>query len=241
MNDLIIKGTGNSRFLKSNVSLDTTLQELIEMLNNGTFPFDFNGLNPDGIEEMGTPINTATLLTDDLAIKLGLDPATATVNNAIVAIKNKMLPIDGGTMTGALYLNGDPLADLEAATKQYVDTLISNRPKLEAGEYKGTGSGGTSSKPMSLTFPFEPKMLWITGGASNSYFYACFPTLNLLTTSFTENAYICLKAANTNNKPFVRPSYLYARKDGNTIFWYSTNADGRLNDSGKTYYYVAIG
>ena len=198
-------------------------------------------MNPAGIEEMGTPLNTATLLDNDTAESLELSAEEATVNNAIAAIKNKMLPIDGGTMIGALYLNGDPLADLEAATKQYVDTLISNSSKLEAGEYEGTGSGGTSSRPMSLTFSFEPKMLWITGGAATSYFYACFPTLNLLTTSFTEKAYICLEGANTSNNPFVRPSYLYARKDGNTIFWHSTIADGRLNDSGETYYYVAIG
>ena len=42
----------------------------------------------------------------------------------------------GGTMTGALYLNGDPAAPLQAVTKQYVDTAIKN--------VSGGGSGGGS-------------------------------------------------------------------------------------------------
>ena len=35
------------------------------------------------------------------------------------------LPIAGGTMTGALTLNADPSTNLEAATKQYVDSVAS--------------------------------------------------------------------------------------------------------------------
>lgn len=34
------------------------------------------------------------------------------------------LPITGGTLTGSLVLAGDPVTDLEAATKQYVDDFI---------------------------------------------------------------------------------------------------------------------
>ena len=36
---------------------------------------------------------------------------------------NKYLPLAGGTMTGALTLKGAPTADLQAATKKYVDNL----------------------------------------------------------------------------------------------------------------------
>lgn len=34
---------------------------------------------------------------------------------------NKYLPLTGGTLTGALMLKGEPTADLQAATKKYVD------------------------------------------------------------------------------------------------------------------------
>ena len=86
MQDLIIKGTGNSRFLKSNIPTNTTLQELIAMLNNGTFPIDLNGLNQEGIQQQGTPINTATLLADDTANTLGLTQPEPTVNDAFASI-----------------------------------------------------------------------------------------------------------------------------------------------------------
>jgi hypothetical protein len=36
----------------------------------------------------------------------------------------KFLLVEGGTMTGTLVLHGDPAADLEAATKQYVDASV---------------------------------------------------------------------------------------------------------------------
>lgn len=82
MRDLIIKGTGNSRFLKSNIPTSTTLQELIAMLNGGTFPIDLNGLNQEGIQQQGTPINTATLLADDTVNALKLTQPDPTVNDA---------------------------------------------------------------------------------------------------------------------------------------------------------------
>ena len=39
----------------------------------------------------------------------------------------KQLPIAGGTMTGALTLNGAPTADLHASTKKYVDDGLSGK------------------------------------------------------------------------------------------------------------------
>lgn len=50
------------------------------------------------------------------------------VKNTVTNITNgstelPYLPIAGGTLTGALTLNGDPTADLQAATKAYVDLL----------------------------------------------------------------------------------------------------------------------
>ena len=71
MQDQIIKGTGNSRFLKSAVPENTTHEELIAQLRAGTFPIDLNGLNDAGIEQLGTPLNKATLLKASTTGKFG--------------------------------------------------------------------------------------------------------------------------------------------------------------------------
>lgn len=86
MQDMIIAGTGNSRYLKSSIDADITLAELVSMLRAGTFPFDFNGINPAGITQDGTPLNTATLLSDDTAEKIwGTVNGNPTVNLALAA------------------------------------------------------------------------------------------------------------------------------------------------------------
>lgn len=72
MENLVPLGTGNSRFMKSNISPDTSLAQLIQMLNNGTFPYDVGSINPAGISQQGTPLNKATLLQDATAALYGL-------------------------------------------------------------------------------------------------------------------------------------------------------------------------
>lgn len=67
MENLVPLGTGNSRLMKSNIPASTTLAQLIQMLNNGTFPYDIGPLNPAGISQQGTPLNKATLFSDDTA------------------------------------------------------------------------------------------------------------------------------------------------------------------------------
>ena len=72
MENLVPLGTGNSRFMKSNISPSTTLAQLIQMLNNGTFPYDVGTINPAGISQQGDPINKDTLLKDATAALYGL-------------------------------------------------------------------------------------------------------------------------------------------------------------------------
>ena len=69
MENLVPLGTGNSRFMKSNIPAGTTLAQLIQMLNNGTFPYDIGPLNPAGISQQGTPLNKATLFSDQTMAK----------------------------------------------------------------------------------------------------------------------------------------------------------------------------
>lgn len=72
MKDSILKGTGNSRFLKSAVPAGTSWADALAMLQAGTFPIDFNGINNAGFQQVGTPLNKANLLKDVTALTLGL-------------------------------------------------------------------------------------------------------------------------------------------------------------------------
>ncbi len=89
MKDLTIKGTGNSRFLKSVENFKAqypTYDDFAAALVAGTLPVDFNGLNPDGVAQMATPLNKATLLTDETAHSLGLTSEDPTVNEALAEL-----------------------------------------------------------------------------------------------------------------------------------------------------------
>lgn len=81
MIDSVLKGTGNSRFLKSAVPAGTSWADALAMLQAGTFPIDFNGINTDGFQQVGTPLNKANLLKDATAAQIGLPP-TATPDDA---------------------------------------------------------------------------------------------------------------------------------------------------------------
>lgn len=72
MIDSVLKGNGNSRFLKSAVPAGTSWADALAMLQAGTFPIDFNGINTEGFQQVGTPLNKANLLKDMTALTLGL-------------------------------------------------------------------------------------------------------------------------------------------------------------------------
>ncbi len=76
MIDSVLKGTGNSRFLKSAVPAGTSWADAMAMLQAGTFPIDFNGINTEGFQQVGTPLNKANLLKDATAAQIGLPPST---------------------------------------------------------------------------------------------------------------------------------------------------------------------
>lgn len=82
MIDSVLKGTGNSRFLKSAVPAGTSWADALAMLQAGTFPIDFNGINTEGFQQVGTPLNKANLLKDATAAQIGLPPSTATPDDA---------------------------------------------------------------------------------------------------------------------------------------------------------------
>jgi hypothetical protein len=80
------------------------------------------------------------------------------------------LPTSGGTMTGALTLNSDPTANLQAATKQYVDTLAAaslhyhDPVRVEQeGNLTATYDNGTAGVGATLTNSGTQEALVIDG------------------------------------------------------------------------------
>ena len=72
MKDMVPKGTGNSRFLRSSIPENITHEELVALLRAGTFPVDFAGLNPDGIATQGSAYNKANVLPDSVCTSMGI-------------------------------------------------------------------------------------------------------------------------------------------------------------------------
>lgn len=85
MKDSIIAGTGNSRYLRTSISADTTWEDALTMLRAGTFPIDLAGINAAGFIQIGTALNTANLLKSAVVTALGLD-SNATPSDAWEAV-----------------------------------------------------------------------------------------------------------------------------------------------------------
>lgn len=108
---------------------------------------------------------------------------------------------------------------------------------IETGSYVGTGTGG-SDNPNSLTFSFEPKLVFILDGGeidSNSY-YELYPLILIFDS--------------VNSMAFVSESDMSdvdITWSGNSVSWYASysttakEAAMQKNRSGRTYNYVAIG
>ena len=89
MQDGIIAGNGNSRYLKTvaaALSLYPKYEDFIAALIAGTFPIDLNGINASGWVQQGTPLNKANLFSDTTASSLGLSAANSP-NDALAKIK----------------------------------------------------------------------------------------------------------------------------------------------------------
>lgn len=122
MKDFVIKGNGNSRYLKSSLEGITTWEQFRAALAAGTLPVDLNGINPEGFQQLGDPLNKASLLKDTTAALLGL-PDTAVPDDALIAILigvNKYAfrltftfldgsPVAGKTVDGLTSLDGTPV------------------------------------------------------------------------------------------------------------------------------------
>lgn len=141
MQDGIIKGTGNSRYLKSISNFLTqypTYQDFAAALVAGTLPIDLNGINETGWDQIGTALNKANLLSDETAGLMGL-PNTAVPDDAFGALGYRA-PV--GTVlwyTGETAPAGYLLCDGSAVSRTDYAALFA-----VVGTTFGSGGGSTT-------------------------------------------------------------------------------------------------
>lgn len=104
MKDGILAGTGNSRFLRSVEDFKDrypSYESFANALVDGNLPVDLNGINPDGWEQTGTPLNKRTLLSEEVVELLGLS-GEPTVSDALkkLAMPKGELRVELGSYVG---------------------------------------------------------------------------------------------------------------------------------------------
>lgn len=104
MTDTLIKGSGNSRSLKTvpnALTLYPTYQDMMAAMAAGSFPIDLGPLNPIGLDTKGTDLNKASLLKDTTAALFGLG-VNAVPDDALKQIANLGGIIETGTFSDSL-------------------------------------------------------------------------------------------------------------------------------------------
>lgn len=127
------------------------------------------------------------------------------------------------------YLGGDL-----GKTLEMLGPLALAGAKIETGSYVGTGTYGADN-PNTLTFGFEPKLLLIREikydltQLNNATYIDCFA----LNSEYLPNAQLY---------HFDIFLHCYAKKIGNTVYWYSTQSNShQCNTETYIYKYMAIG
>jgi hypothetical protein len=126
-----------------------------------------------------TSVNKAAITSINAVIGDGAGYATVsqleTVSAALATSIGNHLPLAGGTMTGAITLPGNPSANLEAATKQYVDNLTAaaihfhDPVRVEKeGNLNATYDNGTAGVGATLTNAGTQEALVIDGVTLNT-------------------------------------------------------------------------
>lgn len=123
MTDTIIKGTGNSRTLKTvpnAAALYPDFDAFLAAMIAGTLPIDIGPLNPTGLQQHGTDLNKANLLTDETEKALWGSSANRTPDQALSQIKS--------LITGAINQS------VKFATGSYMGTGNKNGKTFNVGK-----------------------------------------------------------------------------------------------------------
>lgn len=122
----------------------------------------------------------------------------------------------------------------------FMNTILNNTDypvKIANGSYKGTGTYGKNN-PNTLTFGFEPAIVFIVGYSSMDTPY--WPILGYSSVPGIGSVMYMDVLSDTS---YISMNNFYIKKssDSKTVIWYSNNAGTQYNDSGSVFYYLAIG
>lgn len=221
MQDTIIKGTGNSRSLRSVpnfLTLYPTYEAFAAALVGGTLPVDLGALNAPGVQTLGTALNKANLLSDAVEKAIWGSTANRTPSQALEKLR----------------------ALITAA-----QSTANGRLRVETGSYVGTGTIGPDG-PNRLSFSFPPKLMIIFEERSIITSGATVPIQDPFVGLFMAGASSAGRIY-FNNGAFIPVCEIeYVTWNGNTVEWYCTanNRVGvadQLNASNRSYKYTAIG
>lgn len=129
------------------------------------------------------------------------------------------------------FLDETGLAELWSLTKGYAD----GKARVATGSYTGTGKYGSSNKN-SLTFDFVPKFVMVAYGMGTLVGGQEIQQMDVAAILPTVGGFSFAALALGGQAYTVGASV-----SGNTVSWWSTDAEHQLNTSGRTYQYIAIG
>lgn len=124
------------------MTLYPTYEAFAQALAAGTFPIDLNGVNSDGVEQAGTPLNEENLLNAGTIQTIGLSKTNPNVSDAISHVGGA-----NGVTTGtasALVLAGPKFQLVDGA-------LIRFRLHVDSGTTPTINVNGTGAKALMAT------------------------------------------------------------------------------------------
>lgn len=117
-----------------------------------------------------------------------------------------------------------------------------DKARIAKGSYVGTGTYG-SSNPNSLTFGFEPQVLFISGKPVS--WGTNLPNIGQIINNKTSTECIVGFSYGSDNGASAggtgSPRMLHGMFDNKTITWFANSEPVQLNTKGVTYEYIAIG
>ena len=168
MQDGIIAGNGNSRYLKTvsaALSLYPTYQDFMAAVIAGTFPIDLNGINIAGWTQQGTALNKANLLKDATAALYGLG-TDAVPDDVLALLATKNIQVEYTEIT-------------ESTNWTAPENLASNTAfaLLVGGGGGGYGGGGGSGYVTLSQVSLTPGQSYqaVIGAGGNGYFTSSSP------------------------------------------------------------------